>query len=326
MGIDIIIEAGFLIPLLYLLLSANALYLQIGLSIGKINVILFSMVVFCVVFSTSLFAFLYVKCFDFHLSIFLPFLLALSSQLFTYFFTLKIYPKLNFNSYNLSIIFKFGFPLFIATYLGVFTLHIDKIIINKLGGISAFAIYSIGALEIPFVGLVTKSITSISYPKIVRHIEKKEFEEANNIWINDVKRASYFIFPLVFFCILFSKQIIIGLFGDKYYASIPVFEAYCLILIWRNATYGTILSVKGKTNYIALVSFVSLIVNVILIYFFYQKWEVVGIVRALFCSVLVLVMSTLYLEGSLKKYLSLFKDKLIFGMLLAIFILYFFKQ
>lgn len=326
LGIDIIVKAGFLIPLLYFLLSVNSLYLQICLSIEKINVILISMLGFCIALSVSLFTFLYGNYFDFQLNIFLPFLIALGFQLFIYVIALRIYPKLNFNKANLVIIFKYGFPLFIATYLGVFTLHIDKIIINKLGGIDAFAIYSIGALEIPFIGLITKSITSVSYPKIVKHIENNELEVATDMWLRDLKRASYFIFPLLFLCILFSQNIIIGLFGDKYQASVPVFEGYCLILIWRNATYGTILSVKGKTNYIVITSLISLIVNVVLIYFFYQIWGIVGIVRALFCSIVVLALITLYIEGTLRKFLLLFKDKWLLLLLLAIFILYFIKQ
>ncbi|WP_431610995.1 oligosaccharide flippase family protein [Chryseobacterium sp. 'Rf worker isolate 10'] len=326
LGIDVIVKAGFLIPLLYFLLSANALYLQVCLSIGKINVILISMAVFCITLAVSLFTFLSIHWFDFQYSIFLPFLLALGLQLIVYVFILKIYPKLNLNKNNISIIFKYGFPLFIATYLGVFTLHIDKIIINKLGGIDAFAIYSIGALEIPFAGLITKSIVSVSYPKIVKHVENNEMTLATDMWLKDIKRASYLIFPMVFLCILFSKQIILGLFGNKYTEAVPIFEGYCLILIWRNATYGSILSIKGKTNYIAVISLISVIINVVLIYFFYQKWEIIGIVRALFCSVVFLVVSSLYLEGNLKRYIYLFKDKWLIGLLIAIFVLYFVKQ
>jgi len=65
LGINVIIKAGFLIPLLYFLLSANGVYLQVCLSIGKINVILISMVVFCVTLAASLFIFLINNFFDF---------------------------------------------------------------------------------------------------------------------------------------------------------------------------------------------------------------------------------------------------------------------
>ncbi|RLJ33652.1 O-antigen/teichoic acid export membrane protein [Chryseobacterium sp. 7] len=326
LGINVIIKAGFLIPLLYFLLSANGVYLQVCLSIGKINVILISMVVFCITLAASLFIFLINNFFDFQLNIFLPFLLALGLQLITYLVILKIYPQINMNRINISMMLRYGFPLFIATYLGMFTLHIDKVIINKIGGLSEFAIYSIGALEIPFAGLITKSIVSVSYPKIVKHVENDEIDLATDMWLHDVKKASYFIFPLVFACILFSKQIILGLFGTRYASAVPVFEGYCLILIWRNATYGTLLSIKGKTNYIAISSLISLIINIVFIYFFYNVWGIVGIVRAVFISVVFLVIITLYLENNLKKYVLLFKDKWLLGLLIAIFILYFLKQ
>ncbi|WP_288374570.1 oligosaccharide flippase family protein [uncultured Chryseobacterium sp.] len=326
LGINVIIKAGFLIPLLYFLLSANGLYLQICLSIGKIKVILISMVVFCVVLAATLFTFLINDFFGFQINIFLPFLLALGLQLITYVVILKIYPQINMSRINISMMLKYGFPLFIATYLGMFTLHIDKVIINKIGGLSEFAIYSIGALEIPFAGLITKSIVSVSYPIIVQHVENNEIEKGTDIWLHDIKKASYFIFPLVFACILFSKQIILGLFGDRYAAAVPVFEGYCLILLWRNATYGTILSIKGKTNYITLVSLISLIANIILIYFFYQIWGIMGIVRALFCSVSIWNISSLYFEKNLKKYFSIYKDKWMFILILAVFTLYIFKQ
>lgn len=290
LNIDIIVKAGLLIPLLYILLSINTLYQQICLAKNQIQVIFFAMMCFSISFGILLFAFLSIKVVEFESSIFSSFIIAFLLQFVLYITQTKVVPYFFMKEIRFFLFknIKFGFPLFVATYFGILTLNIDKIIINKLGGIEAFAIYSIGALEIPIIALITKSITNVSYPKIVTLVNDNNLDNARVLWIKDLMRVSYISYPIICLMMIFSKSIIIGIFGGTYISAVPIFKTYCLILLWRNAVYGTILSSQEKTYLITKYSFIALLVNISLSFIFFKIFGIIGVIYATFIAITIL--------------------------------------
>lgn len=290
LGIDIIAKTGLLIPILYLLLSINTLYQQICLARDKIRIIFFAMISFSICFYIALFTFLSIRTVKFEICIFLSFIIAFLLQSIIYISQTKVIPYFFIKKIRFFLVnnIKFGFPLFVATYIGILTLNIDKVIINKLGGIEAFAVYSIGALEIPIIALITKSITNISYPKIVSLVNNNNLDDAKILWIKDLMRVSYISYPIICLMMVFSKTIIVGIFGINYILAVPVFKSYCLILLWRNAVYGTLLSSQEKTYLITKYSFIALLINIILSFFLFKIFGIIGVIYSTFIAITVL--------------------------------------
>lgn len=327
LGIDVITNVGFLIPLLYLLLSLNLLYLQICLLKNQITVIFFVMLAFGILFPIILYSLLFFTQFLFEVSLLLSFVLVFFIQTILYIKLTNVIPKIRLRGYMDSLIkiIKFGFPLFIATYIGVLTLHIDKVIINKLGGIEAFAIYSVGALEIPLIALITKSFVNVTYPKIVNLVNVKDIGQAKILWVKDLVKVSYISYPIICLLMLFSKTIITGIFGETYHDSVSIFKAYCLLLLWRNGVYGTIISVREKTLLIAKYSLIALIVNVFFSFILFRYYGVIGVIYSTFIAITVLHLLFMKYEMVISEYYTYFlRDKRIISLLLLIIVLYFF--
>lgn len=330
LGIDTIPNIAPYLFLLFFLLSIEKLLQFMAITKGQVKVILISVLVWSSSFFISILLCLKYSSLKFSDNIFYCFLVAYCLQILTYLNLLKLEFKLksNFNFHtlyhnNLSFL-KFGFPLFLASNIGLLTLNTDKFIINKLGGIEQFAIYSVGALEIPIIALILKSVTTISYPKIVENFAQGNVEIAKQIWLNDLIKISYLTYPVILICIIFSKIIITGIFGAKYVDAVPVFKAYCLILLWRNSAYGTLLSIFKGSIFVSIFSLIAFIVNISLAFFFYKIIGVIGVVYATIVSISVLHFLMLWKEELLKDFLNLYLTKPYYTILtISIFISYF---
>lgn len=200
--------------------------------------------------------------------------------------------------------FTFGLPLYLASYVGILTLNIDKVIISKLGGLNEFAIYSIGAVEVPLIGMISVALAKSMFPKLVELVSKKNGRDAKELWIRTTLKLSIITYPIIIILMIVAKPLILFLFGNDYQNAIPVFRAYLLILIWRNNAYGAILQAKGKTNLIMFFSIMAFVLNAGLSYILYLHIGVVGVVYATFIAVMFSNLMQLIYENMFTLYLK----------------------
>jgi O-antigen/teichoic acid export membrane protein len=325
-GIKSIIQIAIWIPLLFFILALINVFQYIAIVNNQVFIIFYSAIIFAISFLISLYLFIHFTEVDFIYKILYSFLAAYLLQLLYYLYVIK--PSIAFSTVFLhsKSYLKYGFPLFIATYIGLITLNIDKVIVNKLGGTAQFAIYSIGALEIPIIALLVKSITTIAYPEIVKNIVENNMNKASKIWFDNLIKISYISFPIIIVFMFFSKEIIVGFYGQKYLAAVPVFKAYCLILLWRNSIYGTILSVSGKTILITVYSAVAFVVNLILCFVFYKYFGIVGVIYSTFISITILHFLIMGTEKLIFDFFKLFIKHPIFAILYGLVILTYFLR
>ncbi len=223
---------------------------------------------------------------------------------------------------KIKSILLFGIPLYLAAYIGVFTLNIDKLIISNQGSTELFAIYAVGAVQIPFIGIISTAVTNSIFPKMVSALNNTS-QEAKKIWLTATLNSSYVIYPMIIGLLIFSKPLIILFFGESYIEAVPVFRAYLLIMIWRNNSYGSILTAQGKTKYITMYSGLTLILNGILSFILFKKLGIIGVVYGTFLSVSFIAFLQLAHENMLQGFFRKFYlNPAIFCLLLTIFSIY----
>ena len=84
--------------------------------------------------------------------------------------------NLNLRS-NLSS-FLYSWPLLMASSLSIVGLKADHVVVASVLGTLAYAIYSVGAFEIPVFNLLQNSVTSVLIPKITELLKANDFEQA----------------------------------------------------------------------------------------------------------------------------------------------------
>jgi len=179
----------------------------------------------------------------------------------------------------------YGFPLYLTSFLTIIILNIDKTIVSYYTGAEGFAIYSIGAKDIPFLSIISSSVYQANFPKLVSFYSNSEVLQAAKLWIRLTITVSRLTYPLILFFLLISEPAVIFLYGEPYQDSVRIFQTYLLVLLWRNNYYGALLSASGKTKWITIYSVIALVLNTILSLGFYALFGVLGVIYATFLTV-----------------------------------------
>jgi O-antigen/teichoic acid export membrane protein len=209
----------------------------------------------------------------------------------------------NFDKELFSQQLKFSLPIGIASVVGVITTQLDKIVISAYFSPELFAIFSVGAAELPFIGIITNSINAVLLPAMSGKTDRGEILE---MYRGAVRKNALILLPIFAYCFVFAPYIIHVLYSAKYLASVPYFRIYLLSMPLRIATYGIIFQVFDKTKIIFGLSLLTLALNIVCNLLFIRLFGLVGpafsAVLAIYFSVfLSLVLFKTQLHISLRK-------------------------
>lgn len=155
----------------------------------------------------------------------------------------------------------FSLPLGIASIIGVVTAQLDKLIISTYFTPEQFAVFAVGAAELPFIFIIANSVNSVILPAMNKCTTK---EQISSLYNGAVRKNALLIFPLFVFCFLFATPIIRFLYSDKYIEAVKYFRIYLFSMPLRIATYGIVFQVCNRTKYIFSISVITLILNIVL--------------------------------------------------------------
>lgn len=162
---------------------------------------------------------------------------------------LKYYPVRDFGTERCKVsfkdIFKFSIPLLVASLWGIIISSADQFFISRYYGEEVFAEFSNGALELPFIVMVSSACATVLAPVFSRMSHEKVDlkNEMLPLWMNVFKKTIKLLYPIVIFCIVFADAIMVVLYGKEYEVS------------------GTYFRIKLLTNFFTLIAFAPLIIN-----------------------------------------------------------------
>lgn len=140
-------------------------------------------------------------------------------------------------------------PLGLAAVVYRWGLSIDQLWISTFFDPSIYAIYAVGAIEVPFIGLLQASVNNVVLPEVARLYEQRDRAAIIKLWQTAIARTALIMFPILFLLMLTSHDLIILLFSEKYQASVVIFRIYLLMIPLRLITFGLLLRAAGKTKY-----------------------------------------------------------------------------
>lgn len=142
---------------------------------------------------------------------------------------------------------SYSFPVGLSQIIGTMSRDIDKIIVSSLCAPSVFAGYINGAMEIPFIGILTGSVTSVLVVDYTKLYREGKVDEIVRLIHQAMFKTGMVLIPLMFFLFLIAPEIMVVLFGSKYAISAQFFRVYLLLLPVRTLTFGAILRATGRT-------------------------------------------------------------------------------
>jgi O-antigen/teichoic acid export membrane protein len=191
-------------------------------------------------------------------------------------------------------------PIGLASSIGVLNSEIDKLFVSIAYDTELTAIYTNAAREIP-VSIIIASITAVVVPELVKLLSNNQQVKAINLWKASMAIGMYimFFFGALFF--VFSEEIMVFLYSDKYISGSNLFRIYSLNMIIRFTYFGAILSSLGKSKYILFSSLATLVLNIILNFVLHYFLGVNGLAIATLCSLALVALFQLGITSKIMK-------------------------
>lgn len=185
-------------------------------------------------------------------------------------------------------VLSYSLPMAIYTLTQTLLKDIDKLIIGRFEGTDAMAIYSNCSYALPF-DVISNAFLVVMVPIMTYYISKSEYEKAQGVF-SEYLRIGYMttcVFAAAVFIV--ASEVVSILFGEQYMQGLTVFKLYLLVDAVKFANLSIVLSAKGQTKKLMVISMVSLSANFVLNILFYY---LIGFIGPAVASVIVSLMTT----------------------------------
>lgn len=146
-------------------------------------------------------------------------------------------------------VFAYSLPLTGAFMAGFFVNSADQFFVSRYYGPQVFADFINGCFSIPIVGMVAGSIRGVLLPLFSKADKENKMDSAISSYVNAVKNSATIIIPMLLFCMVFSSDVVIALFGEKYAASSSYLRIYTLRDFVSIFPYFAILMAFGYSRF-----------------------------------------------------------------------------
>ena len=179
----------------------------------------------------------------------------------------------------------YSVPLGLASMLGSITLQLHSIIVAALSSPEDFAVYINGAMEIPLIGVVTGSITTVVFAEMADLCAQGRRPEALRLFHTACLRSACILFPTMCFLLVAANPFITLLYSEQYRESVLPFTIYLFVLPVRVVVYGAALMALGMTRVVLMRSVLDLSINASLCFVLVHAFGYLG---AAFATVMTL--------------------------------------
>lgn len=202
-----------------------------------------------------------------------------------------------FAKYNVLLQLSFAIPIALTNTIDLISLRLDKFVISLFLGTAPLGVFSVGAIEIPFVSVFVASVYSVISPVLNSLHHKKDYAGFTQLITKTLKLNAKFVWPVFMYLFVFADHLIPLVFTDDFNGAVEPFRIYLLLMPLRIFLSGIIIMAIGQPRVLFWASFWSLILNIILNIFLVLKIGFLGpaiaTVISTYLQVLVLLWFTL---------------------------------
>lgn len=159
---------------------------------------------------------------------------------------------------------SYAAPLGIGSMIGTIHKATDKFVVASMVPSDEFAVFECGAMEIPFISLVTGSASAVIVPEIARLHGEGKYAEAMDIFRRSAVKCGSILIPIAGWFFLAAPWIMTYLYGGAFVGSATVFRIYLLLLPLRVAFFGSLFQAAGRSDLVMTRSLVGFVGNLIL--------------------------------------------------------------
>ncbi len=197
---------------------------------------------------------------------------------------------------------RFGLPLSAAGLAGRLQTDVSFAIVAMNASAHQFACYANGAVEIPFVTIITGAVTPVVTADIAKYLHADQFDAALRVWQSAMVKCAVLLFPVMFFCLAASKDIVQLLFSEKYAESWVYFSLFLFLLPIRITNFGAVFIAAGRGYLLVMRTLFGAVVVALACIPSGFFWGPVGVAVSVVVATYVLIIPlNLFIVGSIFK-------------------------
>lgn len=152
----------------------------------------------------------------------------------------------------------YALPFELAIIVDTLQNNYHQYTVSHLFGVTAFAIYSVGCLQLPFVDFVAGPAANVMMVRMAEESGESRNSKVLAIWRDTTRKLALVFLPLFALLIISAHEIILLLFTKRYAAAIPIFMLWTAVVPLATLQTESILRVFAQTHFILLVNLLRL--------------------------------------------------------------------
>jgi O-antigen/teichoic acid export membrane protein len=129
-------------------------------------------------------------------------------------------------------------------------------VVSAQFGVAAFAIYSVGCLQVPIVDFIAGPAGNVVMVKMSEL--RQDVDAVLHLWHETTRQLALVFVPLVVLLEVVARDLIVAFYTPLYVESVPIFRLWCLTILFSTLQTDAVLRVHARTRFILLLNLVRL--------------------------------------------------------------------
>jgi len=165
---------------------------------------------------------------------------------------------------TLAIQMSFALPIVLSTTTDIVSRWLDKYVVSFFFGPEALGVFFVGAIEIPFIGVIVSSVFSVVSPVLNSLHHENDFSGFAKLVSNTFIFLAKIVWPVFFYLFVFADHIIPLVFKEEFEGAVLPFRIYLLLVPLRIAVYGVIVVALSRPRVVLQCALLALMANFVL--------------------------------------------------------------
>jgi O-antigen/teichoic acid export membrane protein len=195
--------------------------------------------------------------------------------------------------------FAYTLPFELAIIVDIAQANYHQYMVSHHFGAIAFAVYSVGCLQLPFVDLVAGPACNVMMVRMSEELADGDHPRVLAIWHDTTRKLGLAFIPLFVLLVISAREIILLLFTARYAAAIPIFTLWAVMVPLAVFQTDGVLRVYAQTRFILFLNLIRLGIVAALISGFLAAFGLKGAVLVTLLAVAVSRVAALVYGGGL---------------------------
>lgn len=177
--------------------------------------------------------------------------------------------------------FALAGPMTVQAGAHLIEINVDRYLVMFLFSSAMFAVYSVGAFQIPIVEMVFYSIGDVVLPRLAALFGQNDKDGMVGLWRDTVRRSALLMLPMFAMIGVAHTEVILVLFSQRYADSVSIFAIYVWIIPTYIIANSLLLQASGQNRMLLIAGIFKPMLACVLVGIGVWGWQLHGAIAGL---------------------------------------------